>query len=212
MVRPMHPTFGENLIQSDLRNLIGNPLESAALLSNLIFEGTLDRFPGLRVVASHGGGYLAPVRSADAARSDASTAPLRAPSPSPDTASPAPYHPCPGGDTSTAPACGEPGRRPHRDPPRRSPPPRCRRERREPVPGSEPAPSVTSRSSSDDPRRRPTGSCLVGFTPPVQAHVSLDKQQFPLPSKRQRFRGFWRGWEKVLRKLSSVKEYHRGVF
>ena len=58
MVRPMHPTFGENLIQSDLRNLIGNPLETAALFSNLIFEGTLDRFPGLRVVASHGGGYL----------------------------------------------------------------------------------------------------------------------------------------------------------
>ena len=46
MVRPMHPTFGENLIQSDLRNLTGNPLETAALLSNLIFEGTLDRFPG----------------------------------------------------------------------------------------------------------------------------------------------------------------------
>jgi predicted TIM-barrel fold metal-dependent hydrolase len=27
-------------------------------LSHLIFEGTLDRFPGLTVIAAHGGGYL----------------------------------------------------------------------------------------------------------------------------------------------------------
>jgi predicted TIM-barrel fold metal-dependent hydrolase len=27
-------------------------------LSHLIFEGTLDRFPGLKVIAAHGGGYL----------------------------------------------------------------------------------------------------------------------------------------------------------
>jgi len=41
-----------------LRNLIGNPLETTIALQHLIFEGTLDRFPGLKIVAAHGGGYL----------------------------------------------------------------------------------------------------------------------------------------------------------
>ena len=41
-----------------LGNIIGNPLETTVALSHLIFEGTLDRYPGLKVVAAHGGGYL----------------------------------------------------------------------------------------------------------------------------------------------------------
>ena len=41
-----------------LENTIGNPLETTLALSHLIFEGTLDRFPGLRICAAHGGGYL----------------------------------------------------------------------------------------------------------------------------------------------------------
>jgi aminocarboxymuconate-semialdehyde decarboxylase len=41
-----------------LTNTIGNPLETTIALSHLIFEGTLDRFPGLKVIAAHGGGYL----------------------------------------------------------------------------------------------------------------------------------------------------------
>jgi aminocarboxymuconate-semialdehyde decarboxylase len=41
-----------------LRNLIGNPLETTIALQHLIFEGTLDRFPGLKIIAAHGGGYL----------------------------------------------------------------------------------------------------------------------------------------------------------
>jgi aminocarboxymuconate-semialdehyde decarboxylase len=41
-----------------LANTIGNPLETTIALSHLIFEGTLDRFPGLKVCAAHGGGYL----------------------------------------------------------------------------------------------------------------------------------------------------------
>jgi len=41
-----------------LGNVIGNPLETTIALSHLIFEGTLDRFPGLKICASHGGGYL----------------------------------------------------------------------------------------------------------------------------------------------------------
>jgi aminocarboxymuconate-semialdehyde decarboxylase len=49
-----------------LENVIGNPLETAIALSHLIFEGTLDRFPGLTILAAHGGGYL----PSYAARSD----------------------------------------------------------------------------------------------------------------------------------------------
>jgi aminocarboxymuconate-semialdehyde decarboxylase len=41
-----------------LTNVIGNPLETTIALSHLIFEGTLDRFPGLKLCAAHGRGYL----------------------------------------------------------------------------------------------------------------------------------------------------------
>jgi aminocarboxymuconate-semialdehyde decarboxylase len=41
-----------------LTNTIGNPLETTIALSHLIFEGTLDRFPGLKICGAHGGGYL----------------------------------------------------------------------------------------------------------------------------------------------------------
>ena len=41
-----------------LANIIGNPLDTTIALTHLIFEGTLDRFPGLKICAAHGGGYL----------------------------------------------------------------------------------------------------------------------------------------------------------
>jgi aminocarboxymuconate-semialdehyde decarboxylase len=41
-----------------LANTIGNPLDTTIALQHLIFEGTLDRFPGLKIIAAHGGGYL----------------------------------------------------------------------------------------------------------------------------------------------------------
>ncbi len=41
-----------------LGNVIGNPLETTVALSHLIFEGTLDRHPGVKILAAHGGGYL----------------------------------------------------------------------------------------------------------------------------------------------------------
>ena len=50
-----------------LANVIGNPLETTIALSHLIFEGTLDRHPALKILAAHGGGYL----PSYAARSDA---------------------------------------------------------------------------------------------------------------------------------------------
>src|SRR6266540_505584 len=41
-----------------LTNVIGNPLDTTIALSHMIFEGTLDRFPGLKICSAHGGGYL----------------------------------------------------------------------------------------------------------------------------------------------------------
>lgn len=41
-----------------LGHVIASPLATTIALSRLIFEGTLDRFPGLKVCAAHGGGYL----------------------------------------------------------------------------------------------------------------------------------------------------------
>src|SRR5215467_9583177 len=52
-------TLGNRLKGSGgLDNTIGNPLETTIALSHLIFEGTLDQFPGLKICAAHGGGYL----------------------------------------------------------------------------------------------------------------------------------------------------------
>src|SRR5437870_2804278 len=41
-----------------LDNVIGNPLETTLAPSHLIFEGTLDRFPAIKICAAHGGGFL----------------------------------------------------------------------------------------------------------------------------------------------------------
>ena len=61
----MHPNNSQNLIRDggldgrgDLGNIIGNPLETTTFLTRLMFDGTLDKFPGLKVVGAHGGGYL----------------------------------------------------------------------------------------------------------------------------------------------------------
>jgi aminocarboxymuconate-semialdehyde decarboxylase len=61
----MHPQAAQGTTQNPrlqgkggLGNTIGNPLETTVFLSHLIFEGTLDRFPGLKICSAHAGGYL----------------------------------------------------------------------------------------------------------------------------------------------------------
>jgi aminocarboxymuconate-semialdehyde decarboxylase len=62
----VHPTgVAENIVRpgvlagrGDLGNIIGNPLETTLFLSRLIFDGTLDRFPGVKICGAHAGGYL----------------------------------------------------------------------------------------------------------------------------------------------------------
>lgn len=39
-------------------NVIGNPLDTTVALHHLIFDGVLERYPNLKIIASHGGGYL----------------------------------------------------------------------------------------------------------------------------------------------------------
>src|SRR5215475_12776750 len=41
-----------------LNNVIGQPLEEAVFVSRLIFGGVLERYPNLKIVVGHGGGYL----------------------------------------------------------------------------------------------------------------------------------------------------------
>ena len=61
----MHPNGAANIVQPQglagrggLGNIVGNPLETTVFLSRLIFDGTFDKFPSLRVCGAHGGGYL----------------------------------------------------------------------------------------------------------------------------------------------------------
>ena len=61
----MHPNGSSNLLQQGalagrggLGNIVGNPLETTVFLSRLIFDGTFDKFPNLKVCGAHGGGYL----------------------------------------------------------------------------------------------------------------------------------------------------------
>ncbi len=58
----MHPigfTQGERLLDHYFNNVIGNPLETTVAASHLIFDGVVQRFPKLKIVLPHAGGYLA---------------------------------------------------------------------------------------------------------------------------------------------------------
>jgi aminocarboxymuconate-semialdehyde decarboxylase len=61
----MHPNNALNIVREGglagrggLGNIIGNPLETTAFLTHMIFDGTLDKFPRLKICAAHGGGFL----------------------------------------------------------------------------------------------------------------------------------------------------------
>lgn len=57
----MHPngfTHGDRLTDFYFNNVVGNPFETTLALHKLIFSGTLARFPELKLMAVHGGGYL----------------------------------------------------------------------------------------------------------------------------------------------------------
>ena len=57
-LHPLGTSLGPRLASFYLSNTIGQPLETTIALSSLILSGVLDRFPGLKLVGAHGGGYL----------------------------------------------------------------------------------------------------------------------------------------------------------
>lgn len=58
MIHPNGFTHGERFADYYFSNIIGNPLETTIALHQLIFSGTLERLPNLKILAVHGGGYL----------------------------------------------------------------------------------------------------------------------------------------------------------
>jgi len=57
----MHPigtSFGQRMRDHYFANLLGHPIESALALGHLVFDGYLARYPDLKLVAAHGGGFL----------------------------------------------------------------------------------------------------------------------------------------------------------
>ncbi|MBW8267965.1 amidohydrolase family protein [Caldovatus aquaticus] len=58
MLHPNGFTEGERFRRFYFNNVIGNPLDTAVALHYLIFDGVLERHPGLKILAVHGGGYL----------------------------------------------------------------------------------------------------------------------------------------------------------
>lgn len=61
----VHPAGATNVVKEDglkgsgdLGNIIGDPLETAVFMSHMIYDGTLDKFPGLKICGAHAGGYL----------------------------------------------------------------------------------------------------------------------------------------------------------
>ena len=57
-IHPWGCSLGARLGANFLGNTFGQPAETALALSHLIFAGTLDRHPGLKILAAHGGGFL----------------------------------------------------------------------------------------------------------------------------------------------------------
>jgi aminocarboxymuconate-semialdehyde decarboxylase len=57
-IHPFGTSLGARVNRFYLSNLIGQPIETTIALSHLIFGGVLDRHPGLKILAAHGGGYL----------------------------------------------------------------------------------------------------------------------------------------------------------
>ncbi len=58
----MHPigyTDGGRLMDHYFNNVIGNPLETTVATAHLIFDGVMEKYPKLKVVLPHAGGYLA---------------------------------------------------------------------------------------------------------------------------------------------------------
>ena len=58
LLHPTRPLVGVGLSRYFLDNAVGRPAETSIALSGLIMSGVFERFPGLKVCAVHGGGFV----------------------------------------------------------------------------------------------------------------------------------------------------------
>ncbi|MCC7345812.1 MAG: amidohydrolase family protein [Variibacter sp.] len=57
----LHPngfTHANRFFNHYFTNVIGNPLDTTVALHHLIFDGVMERYPNLKILTVHGGGYL----------------------------------------------------------------------------------------------------------------------------------------------------------
>lgn len=59
LIHPNGFTEASRMTRFYFNNVVGNPLETTLALHYLIFDGVLERHPALKLIAVHGGGYLA---------------------------------------------------------------------------------------------------------------------------------------------------------
>ncbi len=57
-LHPLGFTDPTRLTQHFLSNIIGNPLDTTVALGHIVFGGVLERYPKLKIVVAHGGGYM----------------------------------------------------------------------------------------------------------------------------------------------------------
>jgi aminocarboxymuconate-semialdehyde decarboxylase len=57
-IHPIGTSFKERMGDHYFRNTIGHPLESALAVGHLVFDGYLEKYPGLKICIAHGGGYI----------------------------------------------------------------------------------------------------------------------------------------------------------
>ena len=57
-VHPHHVAGLDRLMDYYLNNLIGNPLDTTIAATRLIFSGTIEKFPRLKIILAHGGGQF----------------------------------------------------------------------------------------------------------------------------------------------------------
>jgi aminocarboxymuconate-semialdehyde decarboxylase len=62
IIHPHYVVGRHRLTRYHLRNIIGNPLEDSIATASLIFGGVLERFPALKVMVVHSGGYAPWIR------------------------------------------------------------------------------------------------------------------------------------------------------
>jgi aminocarboxymuconate-semialdehyde decarboxylase len=57
-IHPTSPAAADRLKDYYLRNFIGNPLDTTIAAACLVFAGVLERHPDIKILLSHGGGFL----------------------------------------------------------------------------------------------------------------------------------------------------------